>query len=60
MKLDEAIKVIDLETSCDSHKSYEAYETFFKCFNVNLRTDNGEYKNIYDIFKEANRNFNRR
>lgn len=56
MDINKAIGIINspFETS-SPEKEFCAYKTFFKRFNVDIQNENGEYKSLYDIFKEASR-----
>lgn len=52
--INRAIKIINSPLEASSpEEEIKAYKTFFKEFNVDIQNENGEYKSLYDIFKEA-------
>lgn len=55
MDINRAIEIINMPPGMSSpEEGREAYRIFFKeLFNVNVQNENGEYKSIYNIFKEA-------
>jgi len=55
MDINRAIEIINLPPEASSPKEgMEAYKTFFKeLFDVDIQNKNGEYKSVYNIFKEA-------
>lgn len=38
----------------------EDYKKFFSVFGVSLQNEDGTYKSMYDVFKEANQNYQKR
>ena len=50
-------EIINLDRNATPEEELIAYKKFFKFLNVNLKNDKGEYKNLYDIFKEAHDNY---
>ena len=53
------LDIINYEPSSGNvsdEESIEAYKMFFKKFNVDLNNEDGSYKSLYDIFKEAHDN----
>lgn len=55
MDINRAIEIINMPPEMSSPaEEREAYRIFFKeLFNVNVQNDSGEFKSIYNIFKEA-------
>lgn len=54
MDINRAIKIINSPFEASSpEEEFCAYRTFFKQFNVDIQNKDGEYKSLYDIFKEA-------
>ena len=55
MDINRAIEIINMQPEMSSPaEEREAYRIFFKkLFNVNVQNDSGEFKSIYNIFKEA-------
>ena len=59
MNFKEACDVINLDDKYSNKfptdsEILEAYKVFFKVFDVDIQNQDGSYKSIYDIFKEAN------
>lgn len=52
--------IINGNISFDSIEELEAYKQFFGKLEVSLTYDDGTYKTVYDIFKEASCNFQKK
>lgn len=60
MEFKEALSIINFETTGTKEQELEAYTIMFKeMFGVDVRNQDGTYKNLYDIFEEANKNINK-
>ena len=61
MDINEAVKIINGDTvNIPTDEEFRnAYKTFFKSFGVELQSNDGTYKSVYQIFDEASRNFNK-
>lgn len=57
-KFDKAIKTTSekLYGINNPDADIQAYEDFFSLFNVSLKDEEGNYKTVYDVFKEASEN----
>lgn len=55
MNINKAIEIINMPPEASSpEEEIEAYKVFFKeLFDVDVKDKNGEYKSVYNIFKEA-------
>ncbi len=55
MDITRAIEIINLPPEASSpEEGMEAFKTFFKeLFNVDIQNEDGEYKTVYNVFKEA-------
>lgn len=55
MDINRAIEIINMPPEASSpEEEIEAYKVFFKeLFDVDVKNKNGEYKSVYNIFKEA-------
>nr|DAR44198.1 MAG TPA: Small acid-soluble spore protein H family [Caudoviricetes sp.] len=55
MDINRAIEIINLPPELSSpEEGMEAYKTFFKdLFDVDIKNEDGKYKSVYDILKEA-------
>lgn len=58
MNLETAVKIINCKQSASKEEELEAYTVFLKkCFKVDVKDENNEYKDLYTIFKEAHEHF---
>lgn len=60
MSLTDAITIIDYD-KCNKNNQTDAMSTYFKSmFSVDIKNEDGSYKDMYQILKEANQNMNQK
>lgn len=60
MELEEALSIINFDKIGTEKQTLEAYTVMFKeMYNVDVKNEDGTYKNFIDILKEASKIFNK-
>ena len=60
MKLEEALSIINYDKMATKEQELEAFATIFKeMYGVDIQNPDGTYKDLFNLFEEANKNLNK-